>query len=163
MKEVDTAGDQMGYTCGWSHVWVSFWAIRRSVILEPSLNNLSISMPYLCSSTLCLLRILAFTVTLVDILSLVLTFLPLSWVFMGIPTCVLRRYCHENAAWFSLNFFIFPSFTLFTNLSRSYRELITLISSISFQENHIRQRARSKKQELDSIHYCYTKSRSQEQ
>ena len=40
--------------------------------------------------------------------------------------------------------FIFPSFTSFANLSRSYRELTTLLTSISFQENHPRHKTRSK-------------------
>ena len=46
---------------------------------------------------------------------------------------LLPRFCHENAAWFSLNFSFFHSFTSFANLSRSYRELTTFLTSISLK------------------------------
>ena len=72
-REVDMTGDQMGYAWGWSRVRVPFWAIKRSVVLELSLNSFLTSYYPLCSiCSPCLSKTPAFIAMLVAIPFLVL-------------------------------------------------------------------------------------------
>ena len=83
----------MGYAWGWSRVRVPFWAIKRSIVLEPSLNSFLTSYYHLCSiCSPCLSKTPAFIAMLAAIPFLVLASLHQSWEFRGIPMNVLRRY-----------------------------------------------------------------------
>ena len=83
----------MGFAWDWSRVRVPFWAIRRSVVLEPSLNRFFTFYSFLCFILLsCLLKTLVTIAMPVAIPSLVLASLLRSQVWRGIPMHILRRY-----------------------------------------------------------------------
>ena len=83
----------MGYAWGWSRVQLPFWAIKRSVVLEPSLNSFFTSYYHLCFTCLpCLSKTPAVTVMLAATLSLALASLRQSWGLKVVPMNVRRRY-----------------------------------------------------------------------